>query len=111
MKPTPKGSSIRWLGAYYDAHLSIKPHAEKMASKGRKAVAGLNMLENTVQGVETKVIRRAVYAEQYTPNSIRRAVYAEQCPPVYCLYLPMLDLNGGQVGHALISMDKLFETV
>ena len=62
VKPTPKNSSMRWLGVYYDARLSFKRHAEKMASKGRKVVAGLNMLGNTVQGVETGVIRRAVHA-------------------------------------------------
>lgn len=50
VKPTPKDSSIRWLGVYYDARLS------------RRAVAGPKMLENTIQGVETKVIRRAVQA-------------------------------------------------
>lgn len=62
VKPTPKDASMRWLGVYYDARLSFKRHVEKMASKGRRAVAGLKMLGNTVQGVETKVIRRAVHA-------------------------------------------------
>ena len=33
-----------------------------MASKGRKAVSGLNMLGNTVQGVEPYVMRQAVHA-------------------------------------------------
>lgn len=37
-------------------------HVEKIASNGRRAVAGLKILRNTVQGVETKVIRRAVHA-------------------------------------------------
>lgn len=62
MKPIPKDFSIRWLGVYYDARLSFKRHVEKMASKGRRAVAGLKMLGNTIQEVETKVIRRAVHA-------------------------------------------------
>ena len=62
MKPIAKDSSMRWLGVYYDARLSFKCHAEKMASKARKAVAYLNMLGKTVQGVETKGMRRAVYA-------------------------------------------------
>ena len=62
VKSTLKDFSIRWLGVYYDARLSFKRHVEKMASKDRRAVAGLKMLGNTIQGVETKVIRRAVYA-------------------------------------------------
>ncbi len=56
VKPIPKGFSMRWLGVYYDARLSFKRHIEKMASKGRRAVAGLKMLGNTIQGVETEVI-------------------------------------------------------
>ena len=62
VKPTPKDFSMRWLGVYYDVRLSFKRHVEKMASKGRRAVAGLKMLGNTIQGVETKVICRAVHA-------------------------------------------------
>lgn len=62
VKPTPKEASMRWLGVYYDALHSFKRHVEKMASKRRKAVAGLKMLGNTIQGVKTKVIRRAVHA-------------------------------------------------
>lgn len=61
VKSTPKDSSMRWLGVYYDSHLSFKRHVGKMASKGRKAVAGLKMLGNTIGGVETKVIRQAVH--------------------------------------------------
>lgn len=51
VKPTPKDSSIRWLGVYYDASFSFKRHVEKIASKGRRPVAGLKMLGNTIQGV------------------------------------------------------------
>ena len=61
VKPTPN-SAMRWLGVYFDSRLSFKCHAEKMASKGRKAVSGLNMLGNTVQGVEPYVMRQAVHA-------------------------------------------------
>ena len=32
-----------------------------MASKSQRAVAGLKMLGNTIQGAETKVIRREVH--------------------------------------------------
>ena len=71
---------MRWLGVYYDARLSFKRHVEKMASKGRRAVAGLKMLGNTIQRVGTKVIRRAVH--------------------VFYLYLLMLLLHGGQVERA-----------
>ncbi len=62
VKPVTKTSAMRWLGVYFDTRLSFKNHAEKMASKGRKAVAGLNMLGNTVRGVDVKVMRRAVHA-------------------------------------------------
>ena len=62
VKPTPKYSAMRWLGVYFDSYLSFKCHAEKMASKGRKTVLGLNMLGNTVQGVEPYVMRQAVHA-------------------------------------------------
>lgn len=62
VQPVSKTSSMRWLGVYFDTRLSFKNHAEKMASKGRKAIAGLNMLGNTVRGVDVKVIRRAVHA-------------------------------------------------
>lgn len=53
---------MRWLGVHFDARLSFKCHVQKTASKGRRAVAGFKMLGNTIQGVETKVIRRAVHA-------------------------------------------------
>lgn len=62
VKPTPKNPSMRWLGVHFDARLSFKCHVQKTASKGRRAVAGLKMLKNTIQGVETKVIRRVVHA-------------------------------------------------
>ena len=57
VKPTPKYSAMRWLGVYSDSRLSFK--WQKMASKGRKAMSGLNMLGNTVQGVEPYVMRQA----------------------------------------------------
>lgn len=56
VQPVSKTSSMRWLGVYFDTRLSFKNHAEKMDSKGRKAVSGLNMLGNTVRGVDVKVI-------------------------------------------------------
>lgn len=62
VQPVSKTSSMRWLGVYFDTRLSSKNHAEKMASKGRKAVPGLNMLGNTVRSVDVKVIQRAVHA-------------------------------------------------
>lgn len=62
VQPVSKTSSMRWLGVYFDTGLSFKNHVEKMASKGRKAVAGLNMLGNTTKGMDVKVIRRAVHA-------------------------------------------------
>lgn len=62
MKLTAKDSSMRWLSVYFDSRLLFKRHVEKMASKAQKAVAGLNMLGNTVQGVETKIMWRAVHA-------------------------------------------------
>lgn len=51
VKLTPRYSAMRWLGVYFDSRLSFKYLAKKMASKGGKAVLGLNMLGNTVQGV------------------------------------------------------------
>lgn len=33
VKPTPKDTSMRWLGIYYDARLLFKRHVKKMASK------------------------------------------------------------------------------
>lgn len=62
VQPVSKTSTMRWLGVYFDTRLSFKSHAEIMASKGRRAVAGLNMLGNTMKGVDVKVIRRAVHA-------------------------------------------------
>ena len=62
VKPTSKDASMRWLGVYYDARLSFKRHVEKMASKSQRAIAGFKMLGNTIQGVETKAICRAVHA-------------------------------------------------
>lgn len=53
---------MRWLGIYFDSRLSFKYHAKKMASKGQKAVSGLNMLGNTVQGVKPYVMRQIVHA-------------------------------------------------
>lgn len=62
VKPTPKYSAMRWLGIYFVSRLFFKCYAEKMASKRRKAVSGLNMLGKTVQGVEPYVMRQAVHA-------------------------------------------------
>lgn len=62
VQPVSKTSAMRLLGVYFDTRLSFKTHAEKMASKGRRAVSGLNMLGNTVRGVDVKIVRRAVYA-------------------------------------------------
>lgn len=53
---------MRWLGVYFDTRLSFKNHAEKVASAARKAVSGLNMLGNTVRGVDVRIIRRADHA-------------------------------------------------
>lgn len=53
---------MRWFGVYFDTRFSFKNHAEKMASAARKAVSGLNMLGNTVRGVDVRIIRRAVHA-------------------------------------------------
>lgn len=60
VKPTPKDASIRWLGNYYDARLLFKHYIEKMASKKQRVIAGLKMLGNTIQGIETKIICQVV---------------------------------------------------
>ena len=57
-----KKASMRWLGIYFDSHLSFSAHAEKMASKGRKAASGLSMLVKTTRGVEALIMRKAVHA-------------------------------------------------
>ena len=62
VKPTPKHLAMRWLGVYFDSRLSFKYRSEKMSSKGRKAVSGLNMLGNTVRWVERYVLHQAVHA-------------------------------------------------
>lgn len=50
------------VGVYFDSRLSFSNHADIMASKGRRASAGLIMLANTVRGVDAKIMRRAVHA-------------------------------------------------
>ena len=62
VKPVAKNRSMRWLGVYFDPRLSFNDHAEKMASKGRRAAAGLIVLANKVQRVDTKTMHRAVHA-------------------------------------------------
>ena len=53
---------MRWLGVYFDSRLSFSDHAAKMASKGRKAAAGLSMLVKTTRGVEAVIMRKEVHA-------------------------------------------------
>ena len=53
---------MRWLEVYFDPRLSFNDDAAKLASKGRRAAAGLIMLANTVQGVDSKIMQRAVHA-------------------------------------------------
>ncbi len=48
VQPVSKTSSMRWIGVYFNTRLSFKNFARKMASNSRKAIAGLNMLGNTV---------------------------------------------------------------
>ncbi len=62
VKSTPKYSAVRLLGVHFDSRPSFKCHGEKTASKGRKAVSGLNMLGNKFQVVENYVIRQAIHA-------------------------------------------------
>ena len=53
---------MRWLVVYFDPRLSFSDHAAKMASKKRKAAAGLAMLVKTTRGVEAVIMRKAVHA-------------------------------------------------
>ncbi len=53
---------MRWLRVYFDSCLSFSDHSAKMASKDRKAAAGLSMLVKTIRGVEAVIIRKAVDA-------------------------------------------------
>lgn len=62
IKPIPKKASMRWLGIYFDSRLSFSDHAEKMASKGRKAASGLSMLVKTTRGVEAFIMQKVVHA-------------------------------------------------
>ena len=62
IKAIAKKASMRWLGVYFDSRLSFSDHAEKMASKGRKAASGLSMLVRTTRGVEALIMRKAVHA-------------------------------------------------
>ncbi len=62
VKPVGKNRSMRWLGVYFDPRLSFSDHAEKMASKGRRAAEGLIMLANIVQGVDAKTMQCVVHA-------------------------------------------------
>lgn len=62
IKPLGKSTSMKWLGVYFDYKLSFADHANKMASKGRKAATGLTMLVKTTRGVNATTIRKAVHA-------------------------------------------------
>ncbi len=62
IKPILKKASMRWLRIYFDSRLSFSDHAEKMASKERKAASGLSMLVKTTRGVEALIMRKAVHA-------------------------------------------------
>lgn len=62
IRPINKHSSMRWLEAHFDSQLSFKEHISKMASKGRKVVARLKMLANTIHGVEPLIMRKAIHA-------------------------------------------------
>ena len=62
VQPVAKNASMRWLGVYFDPHLSFNDHAAKLASKGRRAASGLIMLANKVQGVNAKIMQRAAHA-------------------------------------------------
>lgn len=62
IKPIAKKGSMRWLGVFFDSRLSFSDHPGKMASKRRKAAAGLSMLVNTTRRIEAGIMRRAVHA-------------------------------------------------
>ncbi len=62
IKPVAKKESMRWLEVYFNHRLSFANHAEKITSKGYKAVLGLSMLVNTTRGVEAVIMRKAVHA-------------------------------------------------
>ena len=61
IKPIPKKASMRWLRIYFDSRLSFSDHAEKMASKGRKAASGLSMLVKTIRRVEALIMQKTVH--------------------------------------------------
>ena len=62
IKPLGKSTSMKWLGVYFDHKLSFSDHANKMASKGRKAAAGLTILVKTTRGVNATTMRKAMHA-------------------------------------------------
>lgn len=62
IKTIAKKASMRWLGIYFDSRFSFSDHAEKMASKRRKAASGLSMLVKTTRGVEALIMQKAVHA-------------------------------------------------
>ena len=47
IKRLKKNTSMKWLGVYFDHKLSFTDHANKMASKGRKAATALTILVKT----------------------------------------------------------------
>lgn len=62
IKPMAKKALMRWLGVHFDFRLFFSDHAEKMASKGRKAASGLSMLVKTTKEVEVVIMQKAVHA-------------------------------------------------
>lgn len=61
IKPLRKSTNMKWLGVYFDHKLSFSDHTNKMASKGRKAAAGLTMLGKTTREVNATTMRKAVH--------------------------------------------------
>lgn len=57
-----KNMSMNWLRVYFDHKLSFLDHANKMANKGWKAVAGLTMLVKTTHKVNVIVMHKVVHA-------------------------------------------------
>lgn len=61
IKPLRTSTNMKWLGVYFDHKLSFSDHTNKMASKGRKAAAGLTMLGKTTREVNATTMRKAVH--------------------------------------------------
>lgn len=62
IKSIKKEELMRYLGMYFNSHLSFTDYLTKIASKRQRVVTYLSILVKTTKEIEIGIIQRIVYA-------------------------------------------------